>query len=234
MKAIVNVNRDWAIGRNNELLINIPEDMKYFRSVTGGKTVVMGRKTLESFPGRKPLKGRINIVLTRDPNRIPDESKAAADVVIHADSLEAASKLRELIKERTAGETTAEDRKPGTALVIVPDTDQLLELLKVTAPGPGEKLCEGAEESLFSDAVYVIGGASVYEKLLPYCDFCLVTVNDYDPPADAPADSWFPNLDADPGWVKIRQGDMKESEGVHFCFCEYAKRMDPPAVASDL
>ena len=229
MKAIVNVNRDWAIGRNNELLINIPEDMKYFRSVTGGKTVVMGRKTLESFPGRRPLKGRINIVLTRDPSRIPDESKAAADVVIHTDTPEAASKLRELIKERTAGERTAEDKKPGTALVIVPGTGKLLELLKETAPVPGEKPCEDAAYSLFSDAVYVIGGASVYEKLLPYCDSCLVTVNDYMPPADAPADAWFPNLDAAPDWVKSRQGEMRESEGVHFCFCEYTKRTDPSA-----
>ena len=54
------------IGRNNKLLVSIPDDMKFFRETTTGKVVVMGRKTLESFPGKKPLKNRVNIVLTGD------------------------------------------------------------------------------------------------------------------------------------------------------------------------
>lgn len=73
MNMIVAVDRNWAIGRNNELLVSIPSDKKFFRSVTTGKVVVMGRKTLESFPGGIPLKNRTNIVLTRDPNyRVKD------------------------------------------------------------------------------------------------------------------------------------------------------------------
>lgn len=64
MNIIVAVDKNWAIGCNNKLLVSIPSDMKYFRSTTTGKVVVMGRKTLESFPNGLPLKNRINIVLT--------------------------------------------------------------------------------------------------------------------------------------------------------------------------
>ncbi len=67
MKAIAAVDRNWAIGKDNHLLISIPDDMKFFRETTAGGVVIMGRKTLESFPGGRPLKNRINIVITRDP-----------------------------------------------------------------------------------------------------------------------------------------------------------------------
>lgn len=66
MNLIATVDKNWAIGRNNKLLVSIPDDMKFFRETTTGKVVVMGRKTLESFPGKKPLKNRVNIVLTSD------------------------------------------------------------------------------------------------------------------------------------------------------------------------
>lgn len=68
MNLIAAVDKNWAIGLNNKLLVRIPEDQKFFRETTTGKVVVMGRKTLESFPGGRPLKNRINIVLTRDLN----------------------------------------------------------------------------------------------------------------------------------------------------------------------
>ena len=63
MKAIVAVDKKWGIGKNNDLLFSIPEDMKFFREKTSGKTVCMGYNTLLSFPGSKPLKNRVNIVL---------------------------------------------------------------------------------------------------------------------------------------------------------------------------
>lgn len=68
MNLIVAVDKNWAIGKENKLLVSIPQDMKFFRETTIGKVVVMGRKTLESFPGGQPLKQRTNIVLTRDKN----------------------------------------------------------------------------------------------------------------------------------------------------------------------
>ena len=66
MNLIANVDINWAIGKNNQLLVKIPADMKFLRETTTGKVVVMGRKTLESFPNGQPLKNRTNIVLTHD------------------------------------------------------------------------------------------------------------------------------------------------------------------------
>ena len=65
MNTIVAVDRNWAIGRGNKLLCSIPADMKFFRETTTGHIVVMGRKTLESFPGGRPLKNRVNVVITK-------------------------------------------------------------------------------------------------------------------------------------------------------------------------
>ena len=64
MKAILSADKNWGIGYQNRLLVSIPSDMKLFRQTTTGKVVVMGRKTLESFPNGMPLKNRTNIVLT--------------------------------------------------------------------------------------------------------------------------------------------------------------------------
>ncbi|MDO4519553.1 MAG: dihydrofolate reductase [Eubacteriales bacterium] len=68
MNCIVAVDQNWAIGKDNKLLVSIPADMKLFRQETAGKVVVMGRKTLESFPNGLPLKNRTNIVLTSNKN----------------------------------------------------------------------------------------------------------------------------------------------------------------------
>ena len=68
MNLIVAVDNNWAIGNQNKLLVSIPADMKFFRETTMDKVVVMGRKTLESFPNGLPLKKRTNIVITRDKN----------------------------------------------------------------------------------------------------------------------------------------------------------------------
>lgn len=68
MNLIVVVDKNWAIGLKGDLLVSIPQDMKFFRETTKGKVVAMGRKTLESFPNGLPLKNRVNVVLTSDKN----------------------------------------------------------------------------------------------------------------------------------------------------------------------
>lgn len=68
MNMIVAADKNWAIGNKNGLLVQIPRDQKFFREMTTGKVVVMGRKTLETFPQKQPLKNRTNIVLTKDKN----------------------------------------------------------------------------------------------------------------------------------------------------------------------
>lgn len=79
MKAILAADKNWGIGYNNKLLVSIPSDMKFFRQTTTGKVVVMGRKTLESFPNGLPLKNRTNIVLTGNP-----EYKVKDAVIVHS------------------------------------------------------------------------------------------------------------------------------------------------------
>ena len=138
MNLIAAVDENWAIGKDNKLLVSIPSDMKFFRETTTGKVVVMGRKTLESFPNGLPLKNRTNIVLTR--NR---------------------------------------DYQVKDAIVVHSVPELLVKLDKYS-----------------SEDVYVIGGDSVYQELLPYCDVAHVTKINH----VYAADSWFPNLDETGEW----------------------------------
>jgi len=80
MKLIVAVDKEWNIGNKGDLLFRLPLDMKFFRTTTTGKIVVMGRKTLESFPGSKPLKNRVNIVLSKDKSYSAEGATVVAGV----------------------------------------------------------------------------------------------------------------------------------------------------------
>lgn len=86
MNLIVAVDENWAIGNKNELLISIPADHKFFRQETTGKVVVLGRKTLETFPQGLPLKNRTNIILSTNPSYQVKDA-----VVVHS--------VEELLKE---------------------------------------------------------------------------------------------------------------------------------------
>lgn len=68
LKAIVAVTDNWGIGKAGQLVVSSKADMKHFVACTTGHAIIMGRKTLDSFPGGRPLKNRRNIVLTRDKN----------------------------------------------------------------------------------------------------------------------------------------------------------------------
>ena len=162
MNCIVAVDNNWGIGRKNQLLVSIPADMRFFRTETTGKTVIMGRTTLESFPGGKPLKNRFNIVVTRDPNyKVPDAA------VVH--SVEEAAEL--------------------------------------AAKHPSEE-------------VYVIGGASIYRQFLPFCDTAYVTKIDY----RYDADTFFPDLDADPEWECVEEGEEQTYCDIIYRFTKYVKK----------
>ena len=79
MNLIVAADKNWAIGKDNRLMWSIPADMKYFREMTRGNVVIMGRKTLESFPQGQPLKNRVNIVITKNP-----DYKVKGAVIVHS------------------------------------------------------------------------------------------------------------------------------------------------------
>ena len=66
MKCVVAVDKNFAIGREGKLLLHVPNDMRHFRSLTEGKVVVLGRKTLQTFPQGQPLPNRTNIILSRN------------------------------------------------------------------------------------------------------------------------------------------------------------------------
>ena len=65
IRAIVHADKEWGIGKSGDMMFSLPKDMKFFRETTMGHTVVMGGNTLRSFPNQKPLKNRVNIVLSR-------------------------------------------------------------------------------------------------------------------------------------------------------------------------
>ena len=89
MNAIVAADRNWAIGFRGGLLFSLPTDMKRFRSLTLNGTILMGRKTLDSFPGGRPLPKRRNLVVTRQTGLVregaeffesPEAALAAVDI----------------------------------------------------------------------------------------------------------------------------------------------------------
>ncbi|MCR5523326.1 MAG: dihydrofolate reductase [Clostridia bacterium] len=162
MNTIVCVDNNWGIGRNNDLLFHLPADMKYFREKTTGHTVIMGLATLFSFPGRKPLKNRTNIVISGDP-----DFKAEGMTVCYS-------------------------------------IEECLEAVKDTDPAE----------------VFVIGGASIYEQMLPYCDTAYVTkVN-----ASEQAEKYFPNLDSLPEWYLDSESETQTDGGLEFRFTVYRKK----------
>jgi dihydrofolate reductase len=182
LNLIVAVDLNWGIGHAGGLLVSLREDMKRFKDMTIGQVVVLGRKTLATFPGGKPLPGRTNVILTHQPD-------FSADGAIICHSLDA--------------------------------------LISLLADYPDE-------------SIYLIGGSSLYEQLLPYCRLAYVTRIK----SQYPADAFFPDLDQMPGWHLVscgpelvgtsRIGDT--SQPVPFVFClyqqDFPRRLIPPPVLS--
>ena len=158
MKAILHADKNWGIGKGNDLMFSLPQDMKFFRETTRGKVVVMGLNTLRSLPGSNPLKNRVNIVLS------PDGVEKEGVVTVH-------------------------------------DFKELFEELKKYPP----------------DDVFVIGGASVYRALFPYCTEILVTRVD----ADGGADVFVTDLDQDERYILQSESDPVEDNGQIIRFCTY-------------
>ena len=133
MKAIVAVDKKWGIGKKNDLLFSLPEDMKYFREKTLNKVVVMGSNTLKSFPNGKPLKNRTNVVL------FPGGEKRDDCLVV--DSLE---ELSSVLKQYDTNEVFI----IGGAMfykTMLPYCDQVF-VTKVEADGGAEVFYENLDE----------------------------------------------------------------------------------------
>ena len=162
MNLIAAVDKNWAIGCKNKLLVSIPADMKFFRETTIGKVVVMGRKTLESFPNGQPLKKRVNIVLTHDKN-----FKERDAIIVH--SME---ELREEIKKYPSediyvigGETIYKQLLDDCDVAHITKIDYAFEA-DAYFPNldemPEWKITQGSEEQTYFDLEYYF---YKYEKI---------------------------------------------------------------------
>ena len=116
MNLIVAVDENWAIGYKNELLIRIPADMKMFRNETTGKVVVLGRKTLETFPNAQPLKNRTNIILSTNV-----DYKVKDGIVVHSieELLEELKNYKDEEVYITGGETVYRQMLPYCDVAFV-------------------------------------------------------------------------------------------------------------------
>lgn len=162
MNIIAAVDNHWGIGIRNDLLVRIPNDQKHFRQETMGKVIVLGRRTLETFPQGMPLQGRTNIILSS--NR---DYRVKNALVLHS--------LEELLREL---------------------------------------------EKYRSEDIYIVGGASVYEQMLPYCDTAHITKIDryYE------ADRYFPNLDKMPQWQITQDSEEQTYFDLEYVFQKYERR----------
>lgn len=88
---IVAADKNWAIGKAGKLLTSIPDDLRFFRQTTRDKVVIMGRKTVESLPGGRPLPNRTTILITKDP-----DYKMNDVIIVHSveEALEEAEKYK--------------------------------------------------------------------------------------------------------------------------------------------
>lgn len=164
---IVACAQNMAIGKDNDLLWHISDDLKRFKSLTSGHTVVMGRNTFDSLP-KKPLPKRRNIVVTHDPQFSYAVSPTAT----------------------------------GT-LEVAHSVDEVLALV-------------GAE-----DEVFIMGGAAIYQQMLPLVKNLYITwvYQDFE------ADVYFPQLDMNEfELVKITERQQDPETGLWFAYADYRRK----------
>ena len=168
ISAIVAVDNNWGIGYNGDLLQHIPEDLRHFKELTTSHVVVMGSKTWDSLP-KKPLKDRLNIVVSSKPREV------LGDMSIRIDMEELM--VRMVYMKRNA-------------------------------------LVNPAEEEEW----FVIGGGSIYQQLLPFCDRVYVTkiYKDHDN-----VDTYFPNLDKSEEWAPATCGQLLTYNDLTYQFWQY-------------
>ena len=159
MYLIAAVYDDWGIGRDGTQPVALSADRKFFRETTRGSMVIVGHRTIEDFPGKKPLPGRVNVALTH----------SEADI-------------------------------PGFEICHSPEA--------------AVKLAESAEKC------FVIGGGSIYQQMLPYCDTAYITKVHCNPGSD----TYFPDLDADTDWYLAETLQSGEENGISYEMLLYKRR----------
>lgn len=118
MKAIVATDRNWAIGKDGDLLCHIKGDMKFFREHTTGNICIMGRKTLDSMPGGKPLPKRTTWVLTRNLSVTPESILGEELSPEQQDTLKVFYSEEELLDAVREAEWQNKDREDGQIIYV--------------------------------------------------------------------------------------------------------------------
>lgn len=203
MNLIVNVNESWGIGKDGELLCRIPQDMNFFKTKTIGNTIIYGRKTLDSFPGGKPLPGRKNIVVTSDFSHISNECGFGA----HYFGLIGDMIIKNITKDGTIGSSVALIRDQVTSNFKEEYTNPSEKTVMFVTKGIIETITLAEMLEIDTRKVFICGGESIYRQFLPFCEYAYVTKND----CKKEADSFFPNLDELNNWEKM-------SEGNEYCY----------------
>lgn len=165
MIAIACIDKNNGIGKNDKLLISIPEDMRFFRETTSNSVIIMGRKTLFSFKNKEPLKNRINIVFTKN------------------DSLK-------------------NEYMDFDNIFFVKNESELNNIL----------------DKYKDKKVFIIGGASIYNKFIDKCDEVLITRVD----KEFDADTFFPNLE-DYGFKIKNKSEIFYHNDISYQFITYSK-----------
>lgn len=221
MNLIVNVNKQWGIGKDGDLLCHIKQDMNYFKDKTFGHTIIYGRKTLDSFPGGNPLVGRKNIVLTHDISKIRPEVQHYGHYYCTVSKVESVSRKPgnnstagyakfAIIRDQNNDDLNKYGRKPI-------DTTSLFSTKNIR-----DAISLGNMLEVDTRKVFICGGESIYKAFLPYCEYAYVTINNCDKEADA----FFPNLDENENWEKMTDGKtyIDEKSGIEFKFCIYRNK----------
>ena len=159
MNLIVAVYEDWGIGRDGTQPVALSADRKFFRETTRGAMVIVGRRTIEDFPGKKPLPGRANVALTRSDAEIP-------------------------------------------GFTVCHSPEEAMELAKS------------------AENCFVIGGGSIYQQMLPYCDVAYITKVHANPGSD----TFFPNLEEDENWYLAETLQSGEENGIAYEMLLYKRR----------
>lgn len=212
MKAIVCVDNNWSIGKDGNLLFHIKDDMNYFKAMTVGKTIICGRKTLESFPKKHPLVYRKNIVLSNRfassfTNQEFNTEKCEYDGYFSIDQSLDPDVNKFIINMQIAAKNNKEILE-GTMLFWVNSKESAINLAKIIGSLEDTIIC---------------GGEQIYNLFLDCCDTVYVT-KVYTTVEGA--DAKFPNLDNDRDhWFINKKTDkyLDKKSGFEYQFIEYKR-----------
>lgn len=210
MKAIAAVDKNLAIGRGNRLIFHLPGDLAHFKAATLGGVVIMGRKTLESMPGGKPLPGRHTLVLSRTMKK----------------------GVREIVKNEKK-RFWAVVRSPEELFEFLDSIKDDKRLLSFYADCGGPQGTQAAESTASCDPmdamelsplenISVCGGEEIYNLMLPYCDELVLTEVEAEA---ADADAFFPDFKSSGQWEELTRTEPVEENGLIYTICTYRRKL---------